>query len=1827
MTIPHSPRILTREESLFLFHHVFLPPKLPQSDDYEPEHEQLLLEHVIGALRDFSRLSANKSADTLDAITTMTLRLKSICGLHGDATENELFDAFGSLDEKGGFLPVHIREQNAGILFSRYKDAVHVETFELSPRNEPVITTMGRLIRTFPGPAIAMDLDTFNEPGLQKTLAETLARMSHQSVPGTKPIVTKAKQTHDEDRDTTHPKMVTEFLMAALHPRCSGIDTLQIQKKTREEVMWHDSRSPWRRSALWLFIRVSLQLVFRRLSGEEWTNRLYKQFMVYFMGSLLQASLKTMSSEEIYLMNAKIARRLLKLELPEEPGWFPSIQRILSQATHTVENRWTDIMDKNQCNHDMLSLADLDFNLDAHCAFPKLDQYIEGFRNRESSRSTAIAFQPQPQLLKYPSSNLPTSPDSSGSDNQAYNLAAFEEWVALHLDAWMEHHEREQLTCRQLGRLITDYYHAASLLYKSNPEASSVMFLTLLELWIACDKSAILAHEMLSEYDPCVPVDCFQPLLLPFKSQMLRLAQGEAYLRQRQTAVQSRGPGIFRDFGKPTCFSVRYFDKSEEHRHLYERIKEHADRERAQKMSELQEKQKRYRHLKDLERKTECQYNEVIVDHQFGFRESRHSHSCARCSYKTQAESIKIGIHEWPLSANHLKAKSTVFELKLVEPFQSWRDTTLFFLLDVLGIEYTTQQRPRAEHRLFKYRGLSAFATPVGQKQRIGLLSQNKPHERTHRKEKPIVHVTESDICLNNGLDFQYFDNTVGCFLADVKTSLKTTTLCTYRLPKQSSSLQQFLFRPPKAPNGLSPNTVIASQFAAPTHMPLEEYRALAQLPLGLEIQWQNILLELSAPSVDFKKPETEIFFCQAINQAGPSQLGTFQRQGHAVVEDPVFAATLLERIQEAGERIRENWEMTHGLSSLISLVLRVFSLSSSKHIQNLCVHHLKVFRQTALSWIIIIREKVSKATDDTQRTCLSLKNAHVALVCAETFNAEDLKPMFSAPSDLAIFVQCCMIIWNERTSLSLDTTPLSQILYHRWEVLSYRCHSLLAEEVIHQQNPGLNQAIQESWAAYRAESQWSKASDEAGYWLMTHFNPGLAEEVMAVHYNLLTGEFLVDGLPLARLPSDYQCHKTYRRLFGTSHLEVMPSSSPGMQFSCQKEHMGHVVHLGKQRERGSSDFNLSVKAMSGTAIWEFVPSRLFAGFFPDAFVEDCVHWYAVNEDQVEFRPASNPWLSSSQSWVLRRNSPKEEWYLEKQGSYLVNMKSHTANLMSNIFEPIEKVSKLHCIFGKDSESLTIELPRLRLEFSLQSQCSAVQSRQYPGMSVNSNQLLRCLTGLHNKLLLTNHNTEDQVVLIPEGHLWWTKANDHVDVKIEWQLDTRLHAYTVDDQLGWLVDDGSLQSKLFLAYLHALTSFCLADPLTKKTGTEQALSILRSASIRSFDQLQQGHIHLLGRIASITPERKYYPANERVMQEVCWRSGLGSLSQHNGFFEEVEKIFDQDRRTSFFYGGNQKSYPLPHMQRDLLKRDNIRNSSFRVTGYGAEAHTSGHDQLYKGLDSSRASPGACRVFSLCKMLYNEVPYIQRHPTEQLTAHLWNFLSKPDAIHGPEAHFDLAKIGYGAEWVMNWSDFVAVNWCRIHGLVTSRDHRLDKFKLMIWLSTMAFSETTDMVVLETIASLRVIPELTSISPPNCLKFKPSAGFAMDTVKTRALVGNTHRELPQTPEGLLEPTAHETFKFFNLRRKNALDINRKKVCAQILLHLESQWPTRSPSMPFSETDPKIDEYIDVQEFMTRVRKAFRAWYDNKELRQYVNDLAALIFSQDVPSKEQLQIPFVR
>lgn len=1683
------------------------------------------------------------------------------------------------------------------------------------------MATKGRLQRSFPGPALSLNIQVFKQPSFQTTAAQTLAKMSHQSAAGTQPKAKKAGRMHDEDRDTTHPTFVTELFMGFLRSIGTPVKVSRLWKNTREEVLWNDSRSPWRRSPLWLLVRVTMQLVFARSSDlSSSQGDLYKISMLFFMADVLERSLEvSIDSDLLYAMNAKVVRRLLKFDSTVNGPALNFIENALQKANTVLDTRWSKITKQETLVAELSRLEHLDFERDTGNSLPELDAYIEAMANRKNDKGS-VAFQPKSNLIKYEAEKLPSCPGHWTADFTPYNLKAFESWVASNLSSWLSNHKEWPSTCAELGKLIRTYHEIAHSFHSGNPEGMSLMLLTILELWVACDKSATEICGLLRDYDPGIPKEFLESLVLPFKSQMERLLRVEDHLKRRKDTATFQALHIFEEFGHENAFSARYFNQSPEHQSLLASIRTKATSDRQGKQEELHRKKSQYNDLMRLYDQSNCEYYEHN-DPWTGVSEERHSSTCQKCKCKSQAASLSIRIHEWPLPSDIWEEQCTAFELKVPPSFGHWRDTTLFIMLNVLQSGYILNETPRSNYGLKSYAGLLDFFVTFDSTQRVGLLSQDKPHEVTHRREKPISTATESDICLKNGLSYKYYDSETEFFIRNVVFSDEMPQACTYKLPALSSSLQKFIFRPAGMPSGPSPNTVIASQSDCPDHMSLDEYKALSTIPLGYRIQWFHILRELSLPSVDFKKAETSIVILQSIYQVGPPKIGSVFRESHSILDDEDFSYHLLEALHGALQRVKENWESSQALETFMSLAHRLLSLTSSHRIAGECLAYLAKVRLVTFNWVNLLRQKSHEATNDDQRIDLGVKAVEIALICADSFNLDEryLDGVLSVPEEATILIQCSIVIQEGELTVSKATEPITSLLYRRWKALSYRCYTIFATEILEKHNQCLDNAIKRLWSAYHAGYGWQVASDESNRWLVTQAAPKGGINPIWVHFNLLDSELLVNGVPLTRLPAQYERHPYYPILFGNSTIEVLPTPVPGMQFSGKEQYDGYTLHFGINSfssALGSSEADLLIQAMKDGQEYELIPSRALRGNFPTAFVEDFVHWYDINNQSVEFRPVKDPWKSSSKNWRLSRSTPGSNWQLTKDGNSLVGVKSDTAQLLSRILAPLEDLLRIHNIFNRQSLSLEIDLPKIRLGFYLKLKESSIQSRQFRGMSIDPDQSLGTLTGLYNKIILKDKKQGNRRLIVPEGPVRHQIRDGHVRVHIDKTSASKAHAYEVNCRLGTLIDNENLQSKLLLGYLHALTSFCLPDALTGRTGTEQALSILNSAAVRSFGQLTEENVDLLEQIAHLTPRRSYYPAHERVMQVVEWSSELGFLAQHGGFYKCVKSIFGQAETAKVFYPESKLALPELKSNQELLERDCIRSSTFRVAGFGAEDHTIEHDAKYSARDGSGISALGLRAFSMSSVIYCSsaaLPF-DIPSSSYLKNQLWNFLSKSPEILGPDHPLHPSELEYDSALLLEGSEFLSKYWAVLHQKLGQGQSWIDKYRLMMWLSTISFSEKTDMEILQVLASFFTVPAMAQISIPRKRSFQLRHGIKAIKNDIRNLLKPALLPLRSCPEANLPYLTGESRRNCQNRRYRTFQGNQNHVLTEMVNALHDQFPCETPTTPTSGASGNFRTYVNLAEAMEMVKPKLKTWYENHLFSEYLGKIGDKLMDQD-------------
>ncbi|EGP88529.1 uncharacterized protein MYCGRDRAFT_85558 [Zymoseptoria tritici IPO323] len=1671
---PLSPEALE-----YAIHHVFLPPKLPQELEADfAKRDADLVQTALQVLNDLRNSMPTPARASIDrAIGTVTLMLAMHSSADGHLSETETLSALSQLSQGSGFpIPLQIRAQNAGVLITRVDANVNFECFEISASNSAVMTTRGRLSRTFPGSAVSIDIKTAIDPQLHSALAHTLSKMSDQAVPGMQPQTYKGGRTHDEERDTTSPAAVSELLFGGILKAIGRPLTCStITKNTRDDVLWSNAKLPWRRSSAWMFVRVVLQLLFSRSRYQGLDT--YKLFMVSFTSDLLHQCQDTTSSDMLYAMNAKVARRMHKLGAAVPVVLNDRVMGILKSSHRILSDRWSNIQRlEHESAAEVSDLALLRFDDDTGLSLPLLEQFITSIDLRPPPKAVD-AFVPSYGLPRFAPEAIYLPPATDGEPYELAVLQDFEEWVDLHCYRVFEASDADE-ACPAIHDLIRGYHRRASKAYKGNPEGMSIMLLTVLELWIIGDRLAGGVCKILTEYSHGFPIDVLQSLALPSKDHMKRLCAVEKRLFQRDVSAGQR-PALLSHVGVQKEFATRCFDASPESQDLMSEILDNSKAQKQAKLQELQDALLSYKRLEYLRDQHTCLHKTIDVQsklypYEIVQKTVHDDNACQYCPLQERLKEARISIHEEPLPEIESQAKAIVFELQAPCWYAAWRDSTVYVLNDVLKAKYSAEEA--GHHRPLSSDVHVGEYSSASADQRIILMTKRKSHSKTHYKWKRIENIRSKNIAdldevlTKNDTKYQYYDMENDCFVDQFVCTKEAALSCTYQLEERSKTMAKFLFRPSSSPDGVPPNQVIASQSQCPEFMSLEGYKELWTLLYGHHIQWLNIVLQLAAPTIDLRSDETVMVVFQCIYQAGPAaseESDDTLRAAHALLKLADFSRLLLNSLEAALQRVKENWESANALALFAAIASRLLTLASRPDVHVACLNFLSKVRHVAFAWVTLLRQKSQNALSQSEQTQFNTKSMDVALVCMLSFDvdAKHLTDILAIRSEAAILLQCSSIV-SERSRSTKSSSN----------------------------HGAIDDALHWTWSAHNSDHiGWHQDDLASRNWLTTEISMTSTGETQKLHYDLLTGEFLINGSRLIRPPMQWERHPTYIAMFGTVSPEVVSAAIPGMKYTIKRDYDGHVVHLGMTAP-GITPRDLLVRASSKSGHYELVPSRLLAGAIPEMFVTGFVHWYNIDTGVIEFRPSRSPWNFSSKAiWTI---SPRPEgWSLTQDGKILLGLQSETLRTIACVLRPLANATRIHVIFQPWKRQVDIEIPSLQLGFWLTMGDCKLHSRDFRGFIVDRDQTLGTLVGLSSKLVLTSQNVSSRMVLLPEGEVSYQKHNGHVTVEVSKETISRVHPVYIDSRLRRLVDNGSLQSKLLLAYFSALTSHCLPDPLTLRTGTEQALSILSSAAVHSFEKLESANVKLLCALAELTPSRSFYPPEDKVMQSVTWDDELDVLSQHGGFFAAVQSILKRAKEALLFYPESATDFPtIQHAAKDLLDRDNLRTATFRVSGFGADQHTTTHDCPYASRDLDTGTERANRACIILRMVTGQVKApCWKLPSVDL---FWKSMTSVSTASGHDGELDPDGIRYDAALL---------------------EGETDQYSLMVWMSSLAFAPTKIAGLLQVVALSTTMPELRGLAVPTGLVFHPNAGIEITAIQlASAIEAGAGRAFEETPD---------------------------------------------------------------------------------------------------------------
>jgi hypothetical protein len=189
--------------------------------------------------------------------------------------------------------------------------------------------------------------------------------------------------------------------------------------------------------------------------------------------------------------------------------------------------------------------------------------------------------------------------------------------------------------------------------------------------------------------------------------------------------------------------------------------------------------------------------------------------------------------------------------------------------------------------------------------------------------------------------------------------------------------------------------------------------------------------------------------------------------------------------------------------------------------------------------WISEVCKKLETTDDEPSCAGLRRRLCLLAATCFSTFDvcSKYIPVSLASSEDISFAVQCAVIVHdNKPPSLSAgNSLYLTQMISRHHRLLHY------LEPVFSQPLPlgqakllyarAFDHALARLWLGFRrkSSSSWHVLPGANSRWISC-----VAEGEHEVHYDLLTGQLLINGKPLGRLPQKIVEHPTYASVLGT---------------------------------------------------------------------------------------------------------------------------------------------------------------------------------------------------------------------------------------------------------------------------------------------------------------------------------------------------------------------------------------------------------------------------------------------------------------------------------------------------------------------------------------------------------------------------------------------------------------------------------------------------------------------------------------------------------------------
>jgi hypothetical protein len=631
----------------------------------------------------------------------------------------------------------------------------------------------------------------------------------------------------------------------------------------------------------------------------------------------------------------------------------------------------------------------------------------------------------------------------------------------------------------------------------------------------------------------------------------------------------------------------------------------------------------------------------------------------------------------------------------------------------------------------------------------------------------------------------------------------------------------------------------------------------------------------------------------------------------------------------------------------------------------------------------------------------------------------------------------------------------------------------------------------------------------------------------------------------------------------------------------------------------------------------ELIPAHVFNGDLPLKLINANHHWYIEKSNAIEIRPEIQTWSRSEpRIWkvALQEGGKSLSGTCTKVHTHglsrLVDPHSRIYRHLSEALQSLEPQPNANIVTVESTDAFinpTIYLPRHDLTFRLTSP-SSLECQSFPGFVVDADYRgVGSLIGLETIISMASHNGGicQRKILVPKGILSSERRiYGHPSTFID-ANDTRGYfAYEVDELLGRLCGNRSIESDLFISQLHALTSSPFPDHLTRRSGTNEALDRLTTSSCRSAYSLSAEAKSYLHSLASLTPQRGFYPSHLQVMETVKWNNYLPALSQHPYFLPLVEEILDYWRSIEEFHSFGDLLDPIGALtgMDHLSSRANVRNWLWH---HPCHIPIPLKDLIYQSRDCIGDIESQEReklAFQVAHLSHPSTASFPLSRTLRTTVTSWGEILEGDCWTWKDIN----------QWLPKARSLGEI-WCNLYRQCRMARWPVD-FGLTISLSLLSYCE----VPFDLLATLMAVARQSTQSLPECPLYPQldlTLGDNFDRSRLKQILANHAVKFDQSEESKMEKESWETTKQTKMRLMGSYEVNLAQEINETIEELSTQWPDVPEEITIREKrllKPLLWNISIIRSILLKTAQ-------NREFLQYIDYLCAILspfYSSQIP-----------